>query len=178
MKNKPPLFYLRLSLSLLICLNLGCSKDENNDLMAIEVPAAPDEPVGLVDVAESIQLVQLETKEGSLLNMVQDVQLFDEKLYVVDLAGQVLVFDVDGNFLHMLGRNGNGPGEYTYVSSLAIDASSRLIYIASGRKLLAYSTDNELVAEAQLPFFVNYLSAHEGKLLAVAQPARKLAPRG
>ena len=137
--------------------------------MAIGVPAAPDDPISLVDVAESIRLVQLETKEASLLNMVQDVQLFDEKLYVVDLAGQVLVFDTEGNFLHMLGKSGNGPGEYTYISSLATDGSSRLIYIASGRKLLAYSPDNELVAQAQLPLFIDYLSVHEGKLFALAQ---------
>ena len=169
MKNKPPLFYLRLSLSLLVCLNLGCSKDENHDLMAIEVPAAPGDPMRLVDLAESVRLVQLETRKASLLNMVQGVQLFDEKLYVVDLAGQLLVFDMEGNFLHMLGKSGNGPGEYTYISSLAIDGSSRLIYIASGRKLLAYSPDNEFVAEAQLPFFIDYLSAQGGKLLALAQ---------
>lgn len=163
------LSYLRLSLSFFIFLILGCSKSDKHDLMAIEVRKASDDPIRLEDIAESIQLIQLETKEGSLLNMIQDVKLYDEKLYVVDLAGQILVFDIEGNFLQMLGKNGNGPGEYTYISSLAIDESSNLIYIASGQKLLAYSTENELVAEAKLPLFINYLNTHNGKLFALAQ---------
>ena len=168
-ENKPLLFYSILSLSLILGLLQSCAEDKTDEIITIEIPRASDGTLNLSDLAESIRLVPLETKEGSLVNLIQDVKLFDDKLYVSDLAGQLLVFDIEGNFLYVLGKHGYGPGEYTHISSLAVDESGGLIHIASGRRLLTYSTDNKLVAEGQLPLFIDYLDIHKGKLFAVAQ---------
>lgn len=168
-ENKPLSFYLILSLSLILGLLPACAEDKTDGLTTIEVPKASHGPFDLVDLAESVRLVQLEMTEGSLLNMIQDVKLFDDKLYVSDMAGQILVFDIAGKFLNVLGKHGHGPGEYTYISSLAVDKSAGLIHIASGRKLLTYSANNLFVAEGQLPLFIDYLDVHEGTLFAVAQ---------
>lgn len=168
-ENKPLLFYSILSLSLILGLLQACAEGKTDGITTIEVPKASDDAFNLSDLAESVRLVPLETKEGSLLNMIQEVKLFDDRLYVSDMAGQILVFDIEGNFLYVLGKQGYGPGEYTHISSLAVDESAGMIHVASGRKLLTYSTDNKLVAEGQLPLFIDYLDVHQGKLFAVAQ---------
>jgi len=138
-------------------------------MLTIEISRQSNPPVTLSDISKAVKLVQLETSESSLLSIVQDIKLFDDKFYVVDMAGKILVFDTQGSFLYILGRQGNGPGEYTYISSMTIDSTSSLIYVASGRKLLAYSVDNKFVAEEVLPVFLDYLDVFDRKLWAIAQ---------
>ena len=67
------------------------------------------------------------------------------------------MFSGEGGFLGQIGKSGNGPGEYRQITGLAVDPSKNRIYIASGRKVLCFDSDNRLLYEKQLPYFSEYL---------------------
>lgn len=166
MKSKLQLHCLKLSLSVFIGMLLSCSNSKSTEgLLTIEIPDTIDPQLSLTDISSSIQVIQLETNDKSLLNFIQDVKQNDGKLYVVDLAGRILVFDIQGRFLYQLGKQGNGPGEYSYVSSFSVDEASEQFFIAAGRKLMVYSGENTLIAEEVLPEFIDYVQVLPGSRL-------------
>lgn len=61
------------------------------------------------------------------------------------------MFSGEGGFLGQIGKSGNGPGEYRQITGLAVDPRKNRIYIASGRKVLCFDSDNHLLYEKQLP---------------------------
>ncbi|WP_339865016.1 6-bladed beta-propeller [uncultured Algoriphagus sp.] len=137
---------------------ISCSQTTDPGLQIIEIPKSSDSELYLSDLAKSVEQIQLETKEGSFIGAILELQQNNEKLYVRDVGDKVLVFDRKGNFLRTLGTLGEGPGEYRSAYSLAIDKKSGKIYLGSFNKLLVYSSEHEFLSEKKFSFFVDYLS--------------------
>jgi len=80
-----------------------------------------------------------------MFGMINAIYVTDERIYVVD--GQVpalRVFDHDGNFIRNLGREGQGPGEFTSPSLVAADADGRLFLFDSRQgRIDVYGADGE-----------------------------------
>jgi hypothetical protein len=154
-----------LILSLIVGLNIGCTKENDQTLQFIKVVEKIDPDLRLTDFTESLKIIPLETLGGSLVGKIVDVKYFDEKIFILDLQSGVLVFDSEGRFISKVGKKGDGPGEYKFASSIAIDKNNGLIYIASYRKLLIFSKNFQLVEEKTFPFFLNHLEFVKGSLM-------------
>ncbi|WP_111323405.1 6-bladed beta-propeller [Algoriphagus chordae] len=79
------------------------------------------------------------------------------------------LFDQEGKFVKVLGKRGEGPGEYEFFPHMTIDEESNLLYVASARKLYVYSKEDELLLENALSFNVNAFSVLEDKLFVLRQ---------
>jgi hypothetical protein len=132
------------------------------------VPKASEE-VLLKDFIKSIKYVPLETKEGSYISSILELKVFNGNILIRDVSGRVLIFDSEGKFIKMLGKMGDGPGEYSRAYSIEIDEEAGLIYLGSVKKLQIYSKDFEFIKEKNLPFFVSYLSVLNGELLIITK---------
>ena len=58
--------------------------------------------------------VQLETLPECLIGYIDQMQVFRDKIFVLDrsVVNGLFVFDMKGKFLYQAGRKGKGPGEY------------------------------------------------------------------
>lgn len=168
MEKGSQLFCLRLSLSLLSLFALSCSSPKTSELATFEIPKQSESEFQLSEIAKSIEYISLETREESFLSLIQDVKFYKDKIYVVDFPGKILVFDRKGKFLNQLGKYGEGPGEFSNVSSLVIDEGSETVYIASGRRLISYTLDNEYIGEKKVPFFIDYIDIVDNSLSLIA----------
>lgn len=146
------LFWL---VSLGFCL-IGCKGDPQSSLIQISVPQKIDDEIYLIDIAKSIERIQLETVEGAMLRYVSEIKVLDGNFFISD-GNKICVFDSTGQFVRRFGKSGEGPGEYKYASSLAIDSEKGLVYVASGRKIMVYSKDSKFLKEKSFPMFVNYV---------------------
>jgi hypothetical protein len=133
----------------------ACSEEPKSGLIQITVPEKFDEDIYLADIAKSIERIQLETVEGALLGYIREVMLLDDKFYLGDT--KISVFDREGKFIGRFGNQGNGPGEYGSISSMALDPEAGLVYIASGKKILVYTKEGEFLEEKSFRMFVNYV---------------------
>lgn len=74
---------------------------------------------------------------------------------------EVKVFDGSGRFLRVIGREGEGPGEFRRISALVITPGDSLYVLDNGNsRLTAFSPAHGMVRTAPLPFGVDYPKVH------------------
>lgn len=145
----------------------GCSYPPKSEINSIEIPKAIDADLHLSDIAKSVNLVQMETKNGSFLSSILDVKLYNGNLHILDRSGRVFIFDSKGNFIDKLGVRGEGPGEYSSAYSIGIDQELGLIYIGGVRKLLVYDKNYEFLKEKKFSDFITYISIVDQKPIII-----------
>lgn len=162
--------YLHFSryLYILIVLITSCtSPSPDEEISTIIIPENIDSDLYLTDLTSSVHRIQLETNEHALLGTIKDVKFFNNKYYIND-GNQILVFDNKGDFLLKLGQNGDGPGEYGIIYSMAIDNHSNLIYISSVRKLIVFSANHKYITEKKYPMLLPYINIVDNNLLIIS----------
>ncbi|WP_143959637.1 6-bladed beta-propeller [Litoribacter populi] len=170
-------------LVLIIMLTMGGCTDsshiEESDMLIVEVPEGHDENIALEELAEPIALIQLETREEAFITSIKDIHFQNEMLIVSTQNNQVLIFDMDGEYFGKLGKKGEGPSEYNFVSALSVDNDEDgKIYLSSGRKLMAYSAEYELLEEVKLDMHFDYLRVLDGQLYGFTQEYGVPVPNG
>lgn len=114
--------------------------------------------VPLSQIARQVRYIHLETTSQSLLKRVSSV-LFEpsgNQFYISDLRG-VYMFSGEGRFIGRLGRNGQGPGEYSYIRSLVTDKEKEHIYVLSNGKLISYLTDGTWKNDWKAPDMMQFI---------------------
>lgn len=142
----------------------GCSEPPKSEINSIEIPRTIDSNLHLSDIAKSVNLVQMETKNGSYLTSILEVKLFNGNLLIRDTSGRVFIFNSKGNFIGKFGVRGEGPGEYSSAYSIEIDQELGLIYLGGVRKLLVYDKNYEFLKEKKFSTFINYIVIIEKNL--------------
>lgn len=150
----------------LIILTLACREKPKSDLKTIQIPNKTDDPVLLSDMAITDKKIKLETRDGVFLGYIVNVKLHRDRLIVAD--SRISIFDLEGNFIQLLGMQGEGPGEYKRATSLDIDEVSGRIYVSAYNKLLVYGPDYDLIEERKLGYPINYLKILDGDLWIVS----------
>ncbi|MEB2780773.1 6-bladed beta-propeller [Algoriphagus sp. C2-6-M1] len=160
----------KLKYLLVLCIFIlftGCSQAPKSGINSIEIPRTIDSNLHLSDIAKSVNLVQMETKNGAYLTSILEVKLFNGNLLVRDTSGSVRIFDSKGNFIGKLGVRGEGPGEYSSAYSIEIDQGLGLIYLGGVRKLLVYDKNYEFLKEKKFSDFITYISIVDQKPIII-----------
>ncbi|WP_425639755.1 6-bladed beta-propeller [Algoriphagus yeomjeoni] len=160
----------KLKYLLVLCIFVlftGCSQAPKSGINSIEIPATIDSNLHLSDIAKSVNLVQMETKNGAYLTSILEVKLFNGNLLVRDTSGSIRIFDSKGNFIGKLGVRGEGPGEYSSAYSIEIDQELGLIYLGGVRKLLVYDKNYEFLKEKKFSDFITYISKVDQKPIII-----------
>jgi hypothetical protein len=101
-------------------INFGELKKEKNSILDID------------------RIVQLEISDSTILGTINQVEVFNDKLYVLD-DNYLFEFSLYGKFLRKLNKKGNGPGEFLMLHSFFIDHEGHLyLYDPIGGRLLDY----------------------------------------
>lgn len=101
-------------------------------------------PVDTIEILPS-QVVELETSDSSLLYDVSHLAIADNKFFVIS-AGLAKMFDAsDGSYLGSFARMGQGPGEYTRVTTMWSTDSTVNLLNADKSEILQYSFDGKFL---------------------------------
>ncbi|MDE0473369.1 MAG: 6-bladed beta-propeller, partial [Gammaproteobacteria bacterium] len=75
----------------------------------------------------------------------------DGSLFVADLRGDLRHYDAEGTYVRTIARQGQGPGEVTYVVSMDVSTDGELAALDfSNRRVSVFSPDGTLVREIRL----------------------------
>jgi len=139
-----------ITIAFLIIIFFSCSESrDSNKKIYIDTstikPGRPDE------FFDNIEINPLSTKETSLISHVRKIIYQDMELYVFDqYQGEILVFDIKGEFRRKLKKIGKGPGEYLGIVDFTINPYNNNIELLDGYNLYIYSNDCNFIEKIKL----------------------------
>ena len=159
-------FYLLLLTWILAACSSQTKETGDNVLKA----TLKETEVSLKDLFSRIEVIPLETNDTALMDHVLRIRKVNNKYYILneDYPGfqyiNILVYDAEGNFLHTIGKKGQGPEEYPWlIYDMDIDAEKDLVYMMSPSGMLyLYRTDGSFVRKMNMP---EQLAYHNLQLL-------------
>ncbi len=104
--------------------------------------------VPLSEFADSVEFIQFETSEESLLGRIHDIQLTEDFVFLHhNGTGLLTQYSRDGKFVRHFGIIGRGPKEYQLMRKFSIDEENELVYIHTNwtRKIMVYNFEGEFV---------------------------------
>jgi hypothetical protein len=137
-------------LAFLLVIFCSCSrksineKDNSGSVLEIDLLSEPESRVKrLSEFAENIEYVPLQTTESSLIGgFVPKIVSIDNRIYIKNsgLEGEILCFDMNGNFLFKINNTGRGPEEYAFITDFDVSSDNKILTILSSlnHKLLTY----------------------------------------
>ena len=127
-----------LYLFLFVCLLVACSSPAKHVGENILSASLKETEVSLTDLFNKIEVIPLETNDTALMDHVLRILEVDGNYYILneDYPSfqyiNILVFDGEGNFLHTIGKKGQGPKEYPWlIYDMDIDTEKNLVYMMS-----------------------------------------------
>jgi hypothetical protein len=142
-----------------VLFSFSCSENKNpGELKTIHILEAENSELKISEIAESIHYIPLAS--DSVLAPLSQVSFVNQCYYVKDHKSKFLRFDNTGKLLNKIGRRGNGPGEYRYVSEFVIHPDGN-IYINGGKegKIMVFSPEGKFLRT--FDFSQKYVSSFE-----------------
>ena len=151
---------LRVLLLSTILLNLsiiqihGLSQDVKwkgtiEEINGIKVVKNPKEPMYgdvVVEFEEELSIGELEEREEYMFSLISSIDVDSNgNIYVLDVKeAHTKMFDSDGKFIRIIGKSGQGPGEFQNPHTVQITAKNEVVICDPlARKLLFFSTDGK-----------------------------------
>lgn len=121
------------------CQNSTTEKDGLKTIYADITQWTKDRPVD--SYADSVEFIPLETTDSSLIRVINQMIVKDERIYIVDQTQSVVfVFNNDGKFLFKVDKLGRGPDEYNILQRVKVDEHN--ICVLGFGELLLYNKEN------------------------------------
>lgn len=137
MENKTKIFSIAILLCALIVL-VCCSQqktewkgtvEQENGITVVKNPKEPMYGEDVFNVEEELSIGEAEGPEEYMFSMIRGIEVDDEEnIYVVDYKrNHIRKFDKNGGFLRMVGREGQGPGEFQQIQNIQITPENELM---------------------------------------------------
>lgn len=116
-----------------------------------------DTQLTLSYVFTEIEVVPLESSEGSLIGGIDKLLFCDSTLLVIDKykTKSVKQFTKGGDFVGLIGSNGRGPGQYYEPTDCVVYKDTILVYDQFQQKIIFFGNRGELIKEQKVPFTFN-----------------------
>jgi hypothetical protein len=119
-----------------------------DSVIEIDLLSEPESTIkDLSDFAENIEYIPLQTTEGSLIgSFTLKLLNIDNRIYIQNggFDGEILCFDLDGNYLFKINNKGRGPEEYDFITDFDISSDNKILTIvsSSNKKLVTYGVSD------------------------------------
>ena len=117
------------------------------------VDLAKDSHIPVVDLIDSIRLVQLEANDKCLINTIGKILFYQNRYFILDERQQVvLCFDQNGRFVRKISDRGRGGQEYEYLEDIAIDPyNEQLLLVVPFGSILCFDLDGNFISKTYIP---------------------------
>ncbi|MDO4185715.1 MAG: 6-bladed beta-propeller [Bacteroidales bacterium] len=105
--------------------------------------------LNLSDAADHIEIVKLETSDRAFIKFIDKVEVTENDIFVQNSSVNVYRFSREGKYLNTIGKQGQGPGEYTWVSKHYVDAKAKEVYfLTSSNGIMVYDYEGHFLRKA------------------------------
>lgn len=106
--------------------------------LCLEQSLDTDASSGIQEKIEVVSLIPLETSDTVLLADIRKIVMADDLLFILDTEFKLRVFDMQGGFVREIGREGQGPEEYSMLTDFTIDKDRKEVLINGMMKIVVY----------------------------------------
>ncbi len=109
----------------------------------------------LSEIADDVEYVLLKASNGKQEVFIGQgfVDLFICKDYIfVQMCGNIIQYDREGNLIRTIGRKGGGPGEYVWVYNMTVDDKTKKVIINTSGKINEYDFEGRFVRDIKSPY--------------------------
>lgn len=108
-----------------------------------EILIDPDKFETFLDLSEilddSVEVIPLEMKDECLISQIVRIEFYKDKILVSDKANaKIFVFTSEGKYLKSIGKQGQGPGEYSFLGDFTLKGDSVVVQDRSRNKYIVY----------------------------------------
>ena len=134
-----------------LLLVVGCREVNMPEGLNIEDAMETNKEFVFSEMFDSLTCIPLETTDESLLGQEAYVMYADEKDVFIRYDSRIYHFTTDGSFLNIIGKKGDGPGEYIMLYSVSVDAKNeRLVYYVGQGRMQYWGYDGTWLGEKTL----------------------------
>lgn len=139
-------------LNVVLLFFTNCS-DRNTDKLTIDFGDLKS--VKSMDLISDYSYVLLETSDNSLFGSISQIEVFDDKIYILDnrKTNSLYVFTMEGKYVTSIKSKGDGPGEFISPHSFWIDRGGFIFILdrQQGRLLKYQLEDLKFVDDIVIP---------------------------
>lgn len=140
--------YLCLAITLSM-LFLSCqSKQEISEFVEIHPEKFIEKELKLSDIVEELEYIQFDTTR--IVNPRWQIEMTDKYIFVA-ACDELLKYDRKGKFIQTIGSKGQGPGEFTSCTNIALDMKGERIFIKDWSQVLVYSFNGKFLSKLNIP---------------------------
>ena len=144
----------------IILSTLSCDSKGKTDFLTILADPDTDAPLALSEISEKIEAIELEVTDESLIQKVSRI-LYSSDFIIVQEWKSIMLFDKNGKFIRRIGSEGQGPGEYVSINSIAADFDSKKIFVFSvDDKFLCYDFEGNFVKQSPIGYYPRARNAY------------------
>ena len=89
-----------------------------------------DNSIPLSELFSEVRLLPLETTPESFISQIREIVYHQSRFYILDSRLQkIFCFDENGKFLFRIAAQGKGPGEYSFIQSINVDAANQQLML-------------------------------------------------
>ena len=163
---------LVLSLLLITCFLFSCNGNkERGGIKVKTIKWSDQKSFEIRDIIKDITYIKLEDNAESALSGIDKLIIKNERIYLLDVMTSrsqksLLVFDMNGKFLHKVGRQGRGPGEYPmYINFNVNDKGEVLIYDISNQNIMIYDANGKYIKSIESSFGIHDFTILDDKYM-------------
>lgn len=131
--------YYFLILILFIC---SCSPNNKNDLIRFDTNKSyPQKEIYLQDICE-MDYIRI---EDSVMITGRPRLITDSLIIYSNSEGELILYDMEGNFVRKFCHAGSGPGEYPYIGKVVYDSYAKLLIVSHNHEILYYTLEGEFI---------------------------------
>ena len=99
-------------------------------------------------VEDSILMIPLEVRDDCIIGEVTKLLYQNNLIYIADnISKSIFVFDLSGKLVTKVHSLGNGPGEYTNITSFTVHNTDIIIFDHTINRLFFYNVSGEFVRD-------------------------------
>lgn len=103
-------------------------------------PGKVDTFLDLSDILnDSVEIIPLETKDECLISEIDRLEFYKDRIFVADRkSAKILIFTSAGKYLKSVGKQGVGPGEYSFMGGFTFKGDSIVVQDRFRGKYIVY----------------------------------------
>lgn len=131
----------------------ACSQ-ERSDIKKIMIDYRNPSEMKLSRYISGVKVCRLETTDKNLVGDVLDIELYGNRIYLLDGATNSLhIYDTTGKLVRVFNKVGRGPGEYVRLRDVEVKENGIFLLDYSTQAVLHYDFDMNFIDRTKFDFF-------------------------